>query len=231
VLIPPMSVIVVCVFVCGGGFGGGPYGRADGRRAGWWVGGQSWDQLLATVEISPWSPAIPDRSSLNVRSTRFCTAELWQGISTCLRGRKSVIFGVWAARGPWRPSRKVGGFAPRVSEGFSGPPGPPRPQKWPIPILMFLKNFWTKPKCSHLWATGWRCPMRDGLGDESVAPRSLQPPTQHFKVTSPHCGSCLGAQPLLMAMRSKSCSDVSRSGVLVRSRRPRSRQEQRHPNG
>ena len=39
-------------------------------------------------------------------------------------------------RGPGRPFRWVGGFAPNLSEGSSGPPGPPRPQHGRSPILI-----------------------------------------------------------------------------------------------
>jgi hypothetical protein len=38
------------------------------------------------------------------------------------KGRKAVVLGVWAARGPLRPFQKMGGFAPPFAR-VSGAPG------------------------------------------------------------------------------------------------------------
>ncbi len=44
-------------------------------------------------------------------NTRGCPL---RGVFNFYKGRKSLIFGVWAARGPGRPFQTVGGFAPHL---------------------------------------------------------------------------------------------------------------------
>ncbi len=58
-----------------------------------------------------------------------------------LWGRKSAIFGVWAAPGALETLQKGGGLRPSH---------PPRldPKNGRLPTLIFEK-IWTKPKCSH----------------------------------------------------------------------------------
>jgi hypothetical protein len=48
--------------------------------------------------------------------------------------------------GPRRSLRKVGGFAPHLSEGSPRPPGPPRTQIWPNPSSGPLKSALPRPR-------------------------------------------------------------------------------------
>ncbi len=74
-------------------------------------------------------------------NTKFLRGCIFGGKFQVFKGRKSVIFGAWAARGPGRPFRWEGGLAPHLLEGFPGPRGRPDPQNGRLPILIKILIF------------------------------------------------------------------------------------------
>ncbi len=83
-------------------------------------------------------------------------AVLWEVIFIFFRIGNRSVWGSGRPRGPGRPFRWVGGFAPHLLEGSPGPPGPPRPSTWPIADPSKIIFFCSHPKCSHL-KYRWGC--------------------------------------------------------------------------
>jgi hypothetical protein len=76
---------------------------------------------------------------LGRRSVSVNLAVLWEGILKFVKGRKSVILGVWAA--PWAPETlpKGGGLRPPPFAWVCGVPGAAQTRK--MTDFRFVKNF------------------------------------------------------------------------------------------
>jgi hypothetical protein len=70
----------------------------------------------------------------------------------CFRIRNRSFLGSGRPREPGRPFQKAGGFAPHLLEWSPGPPGSPRPPKWPISDPEKIEQIYSHPKCSHVWS-------------------------------------------------------------------------------
>ncbi len=80
-----------------------------------------------------------------------------------VKGRKSVISGVWAAPGaPGAPSKRLGASPPTFCKGLRGPRGRTDPQNGRFPILKQFYNF------ISIQSSATKCAFQDTQRDPEV---------------------------------------------------------------